>query len=262
LQPGANAAGQGQFGAAGQPGAGFNEFNIPRDPFFTVPDVRQQLNLNEQQFNALNQAHEQARMRFEQGVNNLNPNLTEQQRMQQMLQLQNQFNQQFNPFVDTTFTDPRLRGRFNQLNLQSQGFNAFNNPMVRQQLNLTPEQQRQIRRLNAEWRLQLQRMRRAGNENNAQLTQQQFLEMQQQFQNQLNTLLTPQQQQSWTQLTGQPVAMPANWVLGNLPPSSVVPGRRGTVGGTNDGTVQGPNRTGVAHGTQNQQSQGNQGTRR
>ena len=41
--------------------------------------------------------------------------------MQQMMQLENQFNQDFNRTLDTTFTDPQNPHRFNQLNWQFQG---------------------------------------------------------------------------------------------------------------------------------------------
>jgi hypothetical protein len=207
-------------------------------------------------------------MRFDQAANNLNPNLTEQQRMQQIMQLRNQFNQEFSPFVDTTFTDPQLRQRFNQLDLQFQGLDAFRNPQVRQQLDLTPEQQRQIRTLNAEWRRQVQRLQRAGNENNASLTHEQFLQLQQQLQNRLNSVLTPQQQQDWTQLTGRPVPLPAEWVFGQFPDNAagVVPKSNGTNANTNgqSGVVQPRSSQSPAGGTAqgNQNQGGNQGTLR
>jgi hypothetical protein len=256
-QVGAGQAGAGQAGAGQVPSAGFGigqGTNIGRTPFFTDPRVRQQLNLDDTRFNELHRARQEAFMRFNQGVTGLNPNLTEQQRMQQMMALENQFNQNFNTALDTTFTDPRLRNRFNQLNWQFQGFGAFTDPFVRQQLDLTPQQQRQFRQLNTEWRRQLQRLRRAGNDQNPGLTQEQIAQMQQQFRQQIQTLLTPEQQQNWNQLIGQPFPVTPGWdVFDQQPqnPAGVVlkNGANARVGA----------RTQAGAGTQDSQSQ-NQGT--
>jgi hypothetical protein len=208
LQTGGNVPGQGQLGSAPFPNNDYN-FTGPRQiPFFTDPAVRRQLALNQNQFNRLNQAHQDAFMQFNQGVGRLGSNLTPQQRMQQMQLLENQFNQQFGQTLDTTFTDPRFRTRFNQLNWQFQPFDAFREPMVRQQLQLTPQQQRQMRTLAAQWRQQMQRMRRAGNDIDPTLADEQFAQMQAQFQQQMDQLLTPQQRQSWNQLIGERFTFP------------------------------------------------------
>jgi hypothetical protein len=227
--------GQRQFGNVPQPGANFNGFNGPNQtPFFADPNARQQLNLNDNQFNALNRAHQDAFGRFNQGATGLGNNLTEQQRMQQMQQLEARFNQEFGQSIDSTFTDPRMRNRFNQLSTQFRGASAFNDPTVRQQLNLTPAQQRQVRRLEAAWRQRLQQLRRAGNDN-PQLTQEQFNELQMQNMQQLNAVLTPQQQQIWAQLTGEPVNFAPQTFFGQptnagLPTAQQVPGSQGNAG--------------------------------
>jgi hypothetical protein len=232
---------------------------IGRTPFFTEPRARQQLNLDDARFDALNRAHQQALMRLNQGVTGLDPSLTEQQRMQQMMALENQFNQNFNRAVDTTFTDPRLRRRFNQLNWQFQRFGAFNDPVVRQQLDLTPQQQRQFRRLEAEWHRQLQQMRRAGNEQNPGLTQEQIAQMQQQYQQQLQSLLTPEQLRNWTQMIGQQLVVPPDWdwnqQTGN--PSELVPygGAGARVGARNQAGAGTQNSQTPTQGSQNQDNQ-------
>jgi hypothetical protein len=83
---------------------------------------------------------------------------------------------------------------------------------VRQQLNLTVDQQRQLRRLTTDWQRQLNQLRRAAQSDPA-LTQQQFNSLQMQFQNQLGTILSPAQQQAWAQLVGQQFEFPANSFL-------------------------------------------------
>jgi hypothetical protein len=176
-----------------------NGFNgISQTPFFTDPGVRQQLNLNENQFNALNRSYQDAFRRYNDGLRGLNSSLTEQQRMRQMQQLQRQFRDDFGRSLDTTLTNPQARTRFDQLNRQFIGFNAFNDQAIQQQLNLTPQQRQQLQRLAGDWRRQL----RTGR-GNAGLTQDQWARMSSQYWDQLNSVLTPQQQQTWTQLTGQ-----------------------------------------------------------
>jgi hypothetical protein len=176
------------------------------------PGARQQLNMNDQQFNRLNQSYQNAWTFYNQRVNELrtNRNLTPQQRAQQARQLQAQFNQQFGQSVDSVFTDPRLRQRFNQLDFQFRPFAAFNDATVSRQLQLTPQQQRQLRQLGSRWREQMQRLRRAGSNaaSDPQAANEQFAAMQLQYQQQLQQVLTPQQWQTWTQLTGEPYQFP------------------------------------------------------
>jgi hypothetical protein len=197
-------------------GQGFNaNFNgISQTPFFTDSAARRQLNLNNNQFNALNRAHQNAYSRYNQAVRQLDPNLTEQQREQHLQQLQAQFNQDLSGTVNTTLTDPQTRSRFDQLNRQFMGFNAFNDPTIRRQLNLTPQQVRQLRTLSNNWRQQLQQFRRgAGNDLGA-IDQNQFAQLQQQAMAQLNGVLTPEQQQLWSQQIGQPVSFSPNVFFG------------------------------------------------
>jgi hypothetical protein len=283
---GAGAAGQagtaGGAGAAGQAGGAqqggnaattggitpqlndtpnnFNNFGVGRRPFFADPNVRRELNLNDNQFNALNRSYLDAWGNFNQGRGSLNDNLTPQQRAQQMTQLQNRFNQDFGRSVDTTFNDPRIRNRFNQLNFQFRGASAFNDPMIQRQLNLSDAQQRDFRRLSNEWRQQLQRLRRAGNDANPQSAQQQFAQMQQQFNDQMLSVLTPQQQQQWNQAVGSPFVFPQESFFDDVPPGNPLDRSRRGIGLEPQGTAQGVTPQGnTAQGTQNQ-GQGAQGT--
>jgi hypothetical protein len=177
--------------------------SINRTPFFTDPGVRRQLNLNGTQYNSLNQAYQNAYTRYNQGLSSLNnPNLTPQQREMQMQQLEAQFNQDLSGTVNSTFNNPQALSRYNQLNRQFQGFNAFNDPSVRKQLNLSQDQIRQLRTLSGNWRQQLQEFRRTNNGQNS-VDPAAWAQLQQQYATQLNGVLTPEQQQMWTQLTGQ-----------------------------------------------------------
>ncbi len=175
--------------------AGFNAFNggISPNPFFNNAAVRQQLNLNDSQFNTLNRAYQEAYTNYKNGVNGLGNNLTPDQRYQQMELLQNQFNDRFNRTLDSTLSDSRYRNRYDQLNRQYMGLSNFNNPAIQKQLNLTPQQLNQIRQLSTSMRSQESNLNPNGN-------QAQFYS---QYWDQLNSILTPQQQQAWSQLTGE-----------------------------------------------------------
>jgi hypothetical protein len=221
-------AGQNQFGANLQAEGQFSASNrnfgqVHRTPWFNDPGVRQQLNLNDNQFNQLSRAYQDAYTRYNQGAAGLKNTLPEQQRMQQLQRLQARFHQDFNTSLDTTFTDPRLRQRYNQLNWQYQGPMAFNDPLMRQQLNLTPDQQQQLRRLGYRWHQQLGGMRGPGG-NNPRLTQQQWNALRVQYQNQLGGILSPAQQQAYSQLIGQPYDFPVNMYLQSDANAAAQPG--------------------------------------
>ena len=188
--------------------AGANgEFNgINQRPFFSDPGARRQLNMNDNQFNSLNRAYQDAYGRYNQNVNRLHNNrLTPQQRAQQMQLYENQFNTEYGQALNSNFTNPQYRTRYDQLNRQYLGFNAFNDQAIQRQLNLTPQQQMQVRQLGAEWRKQLMQAGRGNgtdtNLNN--ITPDQWSQMYSQYWDQLNALLTPEQRQSWSQLTGE-----------------------------------------------------------
>jgi len=189
------------------------EFNgINQTPFFTDPGVRRQLGLNDNQFNTLNRSYNSAYGRYRAGLDGLNPTLTDQQREQQIMLLQNQFNSDFGRSLDTTFNNPQFRSRYDELNRQYMGFNSFNDPAIQRQLNLSPQQQLQVRRLAADWRKQMQQATR-GNGTDAiatSISPEQWSQMHSQYWDQLNSVFTPQQRQTWSQLTGQRYNFPPN----------------------------------------------------
>ncbi len=155
-----------------------------------------------------------------------------------------------------------MRARYDQLYRQSLGFNAFNQPAIQSQLNLTPQQQVQIRQLAQNWRQQLRQFEVNGNFN---LAPNQWSTMYNQYWNQLNGILTPQQQQIWLQLTGQRYPFPANTYFGQAGNATgnvlrngigpVSPGGSSTVGGGATNTGGSTSQTGgtsTASGTSSQ----------
>jgi hypothetical protein len=225
------------------PGAGANfRFGGPSaTPFFSDPGVRQQLNLNDNQFNTLHRAYQNAYNRYNQSVTGLGPNnannntriptsqreqnqdfrsrinnntnvgdgtnTAAEQRARQLQEFESRFNSDFRTSVDQNITDPRLRRRFDQLNRQFMGFNNFNDPAIQRQLNLTTDQQRQLRQLTSDWRRQMMDWRR-GLRVDDPAAQQQWGVFRNQYNDQLNAILTPQQQQAWLGMMGQPYEFP------------------------------------------------------
>ena len=183
--------------------------------------------MNDTQFNSLNRAYQDAYTNYQNSLNGLGKNLTADQRTQQMEMLQNKFNDRFNQNVNSTLTDPGVRSRFEQLNRQYMGLSNFNNPAIQKQLNLTPQQLNQIRQLSTSIRSQ-------ESNANPSLNQSQLYS---QTWDQLNSILTPQQQQTWSQLTGERFDFGGNAGASGNVQSSVSNGFPGTSGTNGNGTV-------------------------
>jgi len=226
--------------------------------------------MNNSQFNTLNRAYQNAYSRYNQALNNLNSNMPADQRTLQQQQLENQFNTDFGNSVNSTLTDTQAQNRFNQLNRQFQGFNAFNDPSIRQQLNLTSDQLSRIRQLSGDFRQQLQQFRRGAGNNLNNIDQTAWNNVWSQYATQLNTVLTPQQQQTWSQLVGRPFTFSPSAMGGgatdvtvNGPGTTTTPnfvpqGQLGTAGVTGAGTF-GTTNNGTA-GTTGVTTSGSTGT--
>jgi len=228
LNPNAGESGTnaGGFRSNLNPNAGEN--GISQNPFFSNQAVRQQLRMNDTQFNSLNSAYRDAYSNYQNSLNGLGKNLTADQRTQQMEMLQNKFNDRFNQNVNSTLTDPGMRNRFEQLNRQYMGLSNFNNPAVQKQLNLTPQQLNQIRQLSTSIRSQ-------ESNANPSLNQSQLYS---QTWDQLNSILTPQQQQTWSQLTGERFdfgAQNGNGTSQSTIGTGGIPGTGGTANGNANG---------------------------
>jgi len=199
---GATGGAQGTTGAqgtAGAQGSARGTFGIGQTPWFSNPTVRSQLNLNDQQFNALNQAYGQAYNQFQTGTGQIGQTVNGDQRTQKMQDLQNRFNQSFNSAVQKTITDPQQQQRFGQLYLQYQGVGAFNDPTVQQKLNLTDEQRQKLSQLGNQWNTQMQTY--SGQWKND-TEGKRWGEMRKQYNDRINSILNDQQQQTWRQMTG------------------------------------------------------------
>ena len=153
--------------------------------------------------------------------------------------------------------------RYQQLQLQLNGFNAFNDPVVQRSLNLDDAQMARLRE-DITWSQQQQ----ALIQQQAAVDQGRALEAFNAYntasQNRLNQFLTPEQQQSWAQLTGDRFAFPPMFPAatgaaftgpGRIPlaPGTTVSGPGGVAitpraPGTTGPTVTGPNGVPISPG--------------
>jgi hypothetical protein len=174
---------------------------INRTPWFSNQDIRSKLNLNEQQFNALNKAYGEAYSKYSTGSGQFGNNLSAEERARKTQELQGTFNQSMNRAVEETITDPQQRQRYNQLYLQYQGYGAFDDPALQQKLNLTDAQRQQLRQFQDEWNAQMQTYSR---DRARDTDRTRWNEMRKQYGDRLNSVLNEQQRQTWRQMTGEP----------------------------------------------------------
>lgn len=183
----------------------FGNFNttmyVGPNPWFNDLAIQQQLQLNELQYNQLNQAYQQAWNRYDQAVTSLPANLALAERAAQLQELQNQFNGEFNGSVETALADPQLRERFTQMGVQFQKFNTSRPSQSRAGLglDLTAEQGRRLRLMANQWVQQMENLRERAAKGQS-VTDEDFRDLRAQARQQIAAVLTPTQQQIWQQL--------------------------------------------------------------
>jgi len=191
--------GQGQKGLPGQQGG--YQGGIGQTPWFSNPQVRQQFKLTDQQYNALNQAYGTAWQQYQQGIQGLDKGLTDAQRAQRIQEMQQGFYRNFGTNLSQTINDPQQLQRFQQMQLQYRGYGAFSDPTVQEKLKLTPEQRQKLGQYGTEWEKEMTGLAQ-GYEKDPTAAGKRFSELQTQAGERLNTILTPEQQRAWQEMTG------------------------------------------------------------
>jgi len=194
----------GQAGTTGQSGTGSSQFSyggISQQPWFADQGVRQQLKLNDDQYNRLNKAWGTQYQTYSRGLGQLN-NVPQDQRSTRM----NEMNQTFNQGFSSSYKDvlsPEQQQRYNQLYLQYQGYNAFNDPQVQRKLNLTDEQRQKLNQYSTQFQSQQNDINKSAT-SDRQGASKRFGQLRQRDQNWMNSFLTDEQRQTWRQMTGDP----------------------------------------------------------
>jgi len=198
-----NQAQPNQSGTAGQRGGYQGAYG--QTPWFSNQAVRQQLKFDDTQYNKLNKAYGESWQRYQNQMAEINKNkdLTDAQRAQRMSDLQREFGTNFSSTTNQVITDPTQRERYNQLYWQYLGYDAFNDPMVQQKLNLTDEQKQKLGQYSREWGTQMNDYSR-GYATDREGTSKKFNESRKQANERINSILTKEQQQTWHQMIGDP----------------------------------------------------------
>lgn len=189
----------------GQPGIVSQQpynMGIVQNPWFSNPTVRQQLQFNDNQINKMNQAYTESFKRYQQSLNNFDKNLSPEQRDQRMRALQQDFYADLSQSTGNMITDPTQRQRYNQLYWQFRGYNVFDDPTIQQKLNLTDAQRQKLAQYGRDWYAQMGKYNRDF-QTDREGTTKRFNEARQQEWQRLISVLTPEQQQMWRQMTGE-----------------------------------------------------------
>jgi hypothetical protein len=214
-----------------------------QNPWFTAPGPRQQMNLSTQQYNQLSQAYNQAWNQYQMSVAKLGaPPLPQVQVPVQQPPVQQplvvpyiQIQQPLNTFstlmgnAAQNILTPEQFQRYQQLNWQYQGYGAFSDAAVQQKLNLTLQQEQQLNQLAQQYNLGLNTL---YVNYNVKTTPEQYSALRQQMNQQISSILTPQQRQTWQQITGQPYNFTAP-TLQQLTPTQPAQPSGNQQGGTN-----------------------------
>jgi len=207
---------QGQGQQKNQPNQGQGsvkggQFNGPinQNAWFAQPDIRQQLKLNDDQFNSLNKAHSQAWERYNSGMSSLGKDLKPDQIQERRRDLEQNYYKQFSNATNDVITDPQTRERYNQLYLQYRGYDAFNDPTIQEKLRLTPEQRQKLGQYGQEWTKSMGELGQMYQSDREGATKR-FNDMRQREMDRLGTVLTPEQRQTWQKMTGDPYRFQPN----------------------------------------------------
>jgi len=216
---------QGSNASLGANGGYF--YGVNQSPWFSNAAIRQQLQLNENQYNQLNKAYTQSWSRYNQGITGLDKSLAEQERLQQQRGFADSFNKEFGSAIDETFTDASAKQRYNQMDWQYRGYGAFNDPTIQQKLNLTAEQRQQFSNYQNEWGQQLSTWK-SEYPNDREGVSSRFRDGRLGWQKRIDSTLTPDQRTMWRDMSGKPFDFPIDiYFQSNAPSnSSLKPGAK------------------------------------
>jgi len=214
------ASGPAQNKTTTQPGTVKGNFqgSIQQTPWFSTPEIRQQFKFNDDQFNRLNKAYQESWTRYNTGVSGLDKTLSAEQRDARMRELEQGFYKDFSGVTGNIITDPAQQQRYNQLYLQYRGYGAFQDPMVTEKLKLTPEQRMKLGTFGQEWSKQMSDLAPMYQKDREGATSR-FTKMQSEYNERINSVLTPEQRQTWQQMRGDAYT---------FPPSAYFPSSTGT----------------------------------
>lgn len=214
----------GTTGTAGNIGSAATVSSPFPSPLFQQTEVSRSLGLTERQGSELGRLTQTLQTRFAsdfQGLSRL-PAADQASRRQELLR---QYQQDFVAASRDVFDASQLN-RYQQLQLQSGGFNTLSDPAVQRQLALTEPQRRDLQS-SIDWSSGQMREITALAATDRERATRLYADYQKTFQDRFNRFLTPEQTRTWQTLVGDPFAFPP--VFPTAAPGTAVPG---TTGGT------------------------------
>lgn len=180
---------------------------IEQVPWFNNPDVRNQIKLNNDQYNALTKDYDTYWKNYTTGRTALDDELDDIQRREREAALHREFQQNLSKSLDRVLTDRIARRRYDELYNQYQGSRVFHDPRIRKQLDLTSEQLAELSALDREWDRELERIRN-NFEINRPVAMRELKHARRAMRERILDTLTPEQNERYAQLTGEPYEFP------------------------------------------------------
>jgi hypothetical protein len=181
-------------------GGGFRLYG--RRPWFANDGVRRQLKIDDNQYSTLNKTYSQYWTPYNQAVTTLPADVEEAERQRRIQAAYGTFHKNYYDNTSKVFVDADARNRYNQLNLQYQGYAAFNDPQVQTRLKLTDEQRQNFNRYYNDWNKQMNTYATEYSRDRDGVNKQ-FGEHWKQQRARINETLTPEQRRSWNEMTGE-----------------------------------------------------------
>lgn len=170
-------------------------------PIYQMNDVSKAITLNEKQITQLNDLNTRIQTKYAKDYEKLST-VPERDRFMATQDLNRRYVTDWNAGAKDVFNAEQMT-RYQQLQYQYGGFNSLYDPAVQKRLNLTEEQ---IRSLNdsATWSSQqMADINRMGATDREKATQA-YRDYQKAYQERWGKYLTPEQQRTWREMTGEP----------------------------------------------------------
>lgn len=181
------------------------------DPWFVRDDLREELELDDDQIERLRNIYDGSRFQREASANG-DERAAEAHRARQR-ELRGRFDDDFVEGARSIFRDEDQRNRFSQLDLQYRGYSAFDNPRLQRELNLNDTQRRQLRDLNNRWNSELESLRGTYASNRRE-AENRFNELRERSRTNFEGILNEQQRTAYDEMIGDRFEFGADAYLG------------------------------------------------
>lgn len=170
-------------------------------PLYRMPDVGKSLNLTDDQVKQLNALTDKVQGTYANQYEKLGT-VPEADRFARRYELERKYMNDWTTGAREVFKDNQLN-RYRQLQYQYGGFGTLTDPEVQKRLALTEEQRKALRD-SVDWSAQQMNDIYRQGASDRQRAAQLYQEYQKQYQGRFNKYLTPEQQKTWRDMTGEP----------------------------------------------------------